>query len=221
VNEPRYRKELLSSLKNHPNETKMNLTSLATAFGDSNTKDKKKNKKQQRRRAILMLAIYLFTSASFAQFLTEEAIQNYGFGVMSLVMNDDYDLLREELPHFQAFHNKCQNFMYVTYCLNPLTGYYFQFFMESNQRKIDIWEKQIERHDSRFREIVAGEVRDAHVNGDGTGVISIDTGSVVQNVYVPFPEILIMPREGDLIQIECAKKWIRGSQHLELVRMGT
>ena len=198
----------------------MNLTSLATAFGDSNTKDKKKNKKQQRRRAILMLAIYLFTSASFAQFLTEEAIQNYGFGVMSLVMEDDYDLLREELPYYQAFHDKCQNFMYLTYCLNPLTGYYFQFFMQSNQHKIDIWQRQIERHDSRFREIVAGEVRETHSNGDGTAIIAIDTGSVVENIYVPFPEVLVMPREGDLIQIECAKKYIRGSQRLELVRMG-
>ena len=200
----------------------VNITSLANAFGDSNTKDKKKNnKKQERRRAIFMLAIYLFTSASFAQFLTEEAIQNYGFGVMSLVMEDDYDLLREELPHFQAFHDKCQTFMYITYCLNPLTGYYFQFFMESNQRKIDIWNRQIERHDSRFRETVAGEVRSVSTNGDGTSIIAIDTGSVVQNIYVPFPEILVMPREGDLIQLECAKKHVRGAQRLELVRMGT
>lgn len=199
----------------------MRLDSLVDAFGDSNTKNKKKNKKQERRRAILMLAIYIVTSASFAQFLTEEAIQNYGFGVMSLVMEDDYDLLREELPHFQAFHDKCQNFMYLTYCLNPLTGYYFQFFMESNQAKIDIWQRQIERHDSRFREVVAGEVRDAHVNGDGTGIIAIDTGSVVQNIYVPFPEVITMPRAGDLIQCECAEKYIRGSKHLELVRMGT
>lgn len=197
----------------------MRLEHLVDSFGGSNTKSNKKNKKHEKRRAILMLAIYLFTGASFAQFLTEEAIQNYGFGVMSLVMEDDYDLLREELPHFQAFHDKCQTFMYITYCLNPLTGYYFQFFMTSNQRKIDIWNRQIERHDSRFRETVAGEVRDAHVNGDGTGVIAIDTGPVVENVHVPFPEVITMPREGDLVQLECAKKWIRGSQHLELVRM--
>lgn len=198
----------------------MRLDSLVDAFGDGNTKNKEKDKKQQKRRAILMIAIFLFTSASFAQFLTEEAIQNYGFGVMSLVMQDDWDILREELPHFQAFHNKCQNFMYVTYCLNPLTGYYFQFFMESNQAKIDIWQRQIERHDSRFREVVAGEVRDVHCNGDGTAIVAIDTGSVVENVYIPFPEILVMPREGDLIQLECAKKYVRGAQRLELVRMG-
>ena len=199
----------------------VSLTSLANIFGDTNSQNKKKNKKQERRRAILMLAIYLVTSASFAQFVTEEAIQNYGFGVMSLAMEDDYDLLREELPHFQAFHNKCQLFMYGTYCLNPLTGYYFQFYMESNQRKIDIWQRQIERHDSRFREVVAGEVRSVSTNGDGTAIVAIDTGAVVENIYIPFPEVITLPRSGDMIQCECAEKYIRGSKHLELVRMGT
>ena len=199
----------------------MRLDSLVDAFEDSNTKNKKKNKKQERRKAIFMLAIFLITGATFAQFITEEAIQNYGFGIMSLAMNDDYDLLREELPKYQAFHNKCQKFMYITYCLNPLTGYYFQFYMESNQYKIDIWQRQIERHDSRFRETVAGEVRRVSTNGDGTAIVAIDTGAVVENIYIPFPEVITLPREGDLIQLECAKKWIRGSQHLELVRMST
>lgn len=191
----------------------MRLDSLVETFGDSN------NKKQSKRKAYFMLAFFIFTSATFAQFLTEEAIQNYGFGVMSLAMRSDWDLLHEELPRYQAFHDMCQNFMYVTYCLNPLTGYYFQFFMESDQRKIDIWNRQVERHDSRFREVVAGEVRDTHINGDGTGVIAIDTGSVVQNIYVPFPEVIVMPKEGDMIQCECASKYVRGAYRLELVRM--
>ena len=196
----------------------MRLEHLVDSFENSGNKQ---NKKQEKRRAILMLAIFLITGATFAQFITEEAIQNYGFGIMSLAMNDDYDLLREELPKYQAFHDKCQKFMYVTYCLNPLTGYYFQYYMDSNQYKIDIWNRQIERHDSRFRETVAGEVRDVHCNGDGTAIIAIDTGSVVENIYIPFPEVITMPREGDLIQLECAKKHVRGAQRLELVRMGT
>ena len=199
----------------------VSLSSLATAFGDSNTKDKGKNKKQQRRRAILMLAIYLFTSATFCSFILEESLQCYGFGIMSLAMNDDWDMLREELPKYQAFHDSCQKIHYIATVLNPLTGYYFQLYFDADQRKIDIWQRQIERHDSRFREVVAGEVRDTHVNGDGTGIITIDTGSVVQNIYVPFPEVITMPRKGDLIQCECAEKYIRGSKHLELVRLGT
>ena len=197
----------------------MRLEHLIDAFGNSSKNNK--NKKQEKRRAILMLAIFLITGATFAQFITEEAIQCYGFGIMSLAMNDDWDTLREELPKYQAFHDTCQKFMYITYCLNPLTGYYFHFYMVADQRKIDIWNRQIERHDSRFRETVAGEVRDTHVNGDGTGIITIDTGSVVQNIYVPFPEVITMPRAGDLIQCECAEKYIRGSKHLELVRLGT
>lgn len=199
----------------------VSLNSLANVFGDTNTKNKKKNKKQERRRAILMLAIYLFTSATFCSFILEEALQCYGFGVMSLAMNDDWDMLREELPKYQAFHDTCQKIHYIATVLNPLTGYYFQLYFDADQHKIDIWQRQIERHDSRFRETVAGEVRDVHRNGDGTAILAIDTGAVVENIYVPFPEILVMPREGDLIQLECAKKWIRGSQRLELVRMGT
>lgn len=168
-----------------------------------------------------MLAIYLFTSATFCSFILEESLQCYGFGVMSLVMNDDWDMLREELPKYQAFHDSCQKIHYIATVLNPLTGYYFQLYFDADQRKIDIWNRQIERHDSRFREVVAGEVRSVSTNGDGTSIIAIDTGSVVQNIYVPFPEILVMPREGDLIQLECAKKHVRGAQRLELVRMGT
>lgn len=195
----------------------MRLEHLVDSFGNNGNQ----NKKQEKRKALFMLAIFLITGATFAQFITEEAIQNYGFGVMSLAMNDDYDLLREELPHYQAFHDKCQKFMYITYCLNPLTGYYFQFYMESNQYKIDIWQRQIERHDSRIREVIAGEVRRVSTNGDGTAIIAIDTGAVVENIYIPFPEVITMPQAGDLIQCECAEKYIRGSKHLELVRMGT
>ena len=168
-----------------------------------------------------MLAIYLFTSATFCSFILEEALQCYGFGIMGLAFNDDWDMLREELPKYQKFHDSCQTIHYVATVLNPLTGYYFQLYFDADQAKIDIWQRQIERHDSRFRKTVAGEVRDAHVNGDGTGIIAIDTGSVVQNIYVPFPEVITMPRAGDLIQCECAEKYIRGSKHLELVRLGT
>ena len=193
----------------------VNLTHLVETFGDS----KNKNKKQSKWRAILMLFLFLFTSASFCDFILEESLQMANFGMMSVSMSKDWDMLREELPRYQAFHNSCKKIHYIACVFNPFTGFYFQKFYEADQLKIDIWNRQIERHDSRFRETVAGEVRDVHVNGDGTGVIAIDTGSVVENVYIPFPEILVMPREGDLIQLECAKKWIRGSQRLELVRM--
>ncbi|GAH25055.1 unnamed protein product [marine sediment metagenome] len=166
-----------------------------------------------------MLAIYLFTSATFCSFILEESLQCYGFGVMSLVMNDDWDMLREELPKYQAFHDTCQGIHYIATVLNPLTGYYFQLYFDADQRKIDIWNRQIERHDSRFRETVAGEVRKVSTNGDGTAIIAIDTGSVVQNVYIPFPEIITLPEPGELVQLECATKYIRGSHRLELVRM--
>ena len=200
----------------------VNIAHLESVFSSNTNTDTKVNSVKEKTRkwkSIAVAVLFIMSSASFGQFITEEAIQNYGFGVMSLVMNKDWDMLAQELPKFQAFHDSCQKFMYITYCLNPLTGYYFQFFMDSNQHKIDIWKRQVARHDSRFRIVVAGEVVDAHVNGDGTGVIIVDTGSVMEYVVVPFPEVTPMPKKGELVQLECANKYIKGTKRLELVRM--
>jgi len=200
----------------------VSIAHLESVFSsNTNTDTKVKNAKEKTRKwkSIAVTVLFIMSSASFSQFIIEEAIQNYSFGVMSIVMNKDWDMLREELPKYQAFHDSCQKFMYITYCLNPLTGYYFQFFMDSNQAKIDIWKRQVNRHDSRFRIVVAGEVVDSHVNGDGTGVIVVDTGSVREYIVVPFPEVTPLPKKGELVRLECANKYIRGTKRLELVRM--
>lgn len=196
------------------------VNSLLEAFGSDNKKDRK-DKRRRKIKAILMTVLFVASTASFMDFINEESIQMYNFGIMSITMNKDWDLLREELPKYQAFHDTCLKMHYVCTVLNPLTGAYFQKFYEADQHKIDIWRRQIARHDSRYRQIIAGEVRETHVNGDGTAVIAIDTGSVVEYIHVPFPEAITMPREHELVRCECAEKYVRGSYRLELVRLLT
>ena len=209
----------LSSIKNEKIELKMvSVNSLLEAFGSDSKKDRKDERKRKIK-AILMTVLFVASTASFCDFLNEEAVQMYNFGIMSLVMNKDWDMLREEIPKYQAFHDTCLKMHYVCTVLNPLTGAYFQKFYEADQHKIDIWKRQVNRHDSRFRILVTGEVVDSHVNGDGTGVIIVDTGSVMEYVVVPFPEVTPMPKKGELVQLECANKYIRGTKRLELVRM--
>jgi len=186
------------------------------AFGSDSKKDQKDERKRKIK-AILTVVLFVMSTASFLDFVEEEAVQMYNFGIMSITMNRDWDMLRTELPKYQAFHDTCLKMHYVCTVLNPLTGFYFQKFYEADQAKIDIWKRQVNRHDSRFRIVVAGEVVDAHVNGDGTGVIIVDTGSVREYIVVPFPEVTPMPKKGELVQLECAEKYIRGTKRLELV----
>ncbi|MCD6124489.1 hypothetical protein J7J62_04890 [bacterium] len=194
----------------------VNISSLVEAFGSDSKKDQKDERKRKIK-AILTVVLFVMSTASFLDFVEEEAVQMYNFGIMSITMNRDWDMLRTELPKYQAFHDTCLKMHYVCTVLNPLTGFYFQKFYEADQAKIDIWKRQVNRHDSRFRIVVAGEVVDAHVNGDGTGVIIVDTGSVREYIVVPFPEVTPMPKKGELVQLECAEKYIRGTKRLELV----
>jgi len=196
----------------------VNISSLVEAFGSDSKKDQK-NERKRKIKAILMVVLFVMSTASFLDFIEEEALQMYNFGIMSIVMNKDWDMLREELPKYQAFHDTCLKMHYVCTGLNPFTGFYFQKFYEADQHKIDIWKRQVNRHDSRFRIVVSGEVVDSHVNGDGTGVIIVDTGSVREYIVVPFPEVTPMPKKGELVRLECAHKYIRGTKRLELVRM--
>ncbi len=196
----------------------VSINSLLEAFGSDSKKDGK-NERRRKIKAILITVLFVMSTASFQDFILEEAVQMYNFGIMSPVMNKDWDMVREELPKYQAFHDICLKLHYVCTVLNPFTGMFFQKFYEADQYKIDIWKRQVARHDSRFRIVVAGEVVESHVNGDGTGIIVIDTGSVVEYVVVPFPEVTPLPKKGELVQLECANKYIRGTKRLELVRM--
>ena len=196
----------------------VNISSLVEAFGSDSKKDRKDDRKRKIK-AILMTVLFVASTASFCDFLNEEAVQMYNFGIMSIVMNKDWDMLREELPKYQAFHDTCLKMHYICTVFNPITGFYFQKFYEADQYKIDVWTRLVNRHDSRFRIVVAGEVVDAHVNGDGTGVIVVDTGSIREYIVVPFPEVTPLPKKGELVRLECANKYIRGTKRLELVKM--
>ena len=196
----------------------VNISSLVEAFG-SDSKKEQKDERKRKIKAILMAVLFVMSTASFMDFINEEAVQMYNFGIMSIVMNKDWDMLREELPKYQAFHDTCLKMHYVCTVLNPFTGFYFQKFYEADQYKIDVWTRLVNRHDSRFRIVVSGEVVDSHVNGDGTGVIVVDTGSVREYIVVPFPEVTPLPKKGELVRLECANKYIRGTKRLELVKM--
>ena len=195
------------------------LESVFSSNTNTDTKVKSAKEKTQKWKSIVLIVLFIMSSASFADFVLEESLQMANFGIMSVTMNKDWDMLREEIPKYQAFHDSCHRIHIIATALNPLTGFYFEKFYEADQYKIDVWTRLVNRHDSRFRIVVAGEVVDSHVNGDGTGVIIVDTGSVREYIVVPFPEITPLPKKGELVQLECANKYIRGTKRLELVRM--
>ena len=198
----------------------VSIAHLESVFSsNTNTKTNSAKEKTRKWKSIAIAVLFIMSSASFADFVLEESLQMANFGIMSVTMNRDWDMLREEIPKYQAFHDSCHRIHIIATVLNPLTGFYFEKFYEADQYKINVWTRLVNRHDSRFRILVTGEVVDSHVNGDGTGVIVVDTGSVREYIVVPFPEITPMPKKGELVQLECANKYIRGTKRLELVRM--
>ena len=198
----------------------VSIAHLESVFSsNANTRTNNAQEKTRKWKSIAVAVLFIMSSASFCDFLLEESLQMANFGIMSVTMNRDWDMLRQEIPKYQAFHDSCHRIHIIATVLNPLTGFYFEKFYEADQYKIDIWKRQVARHDSRFRILVTGEVVDAHVNGDGTGVIIVDTGDVREYVVVPFPEVTPMPKKGELVQLECANKYIRGTKRLQLVRM--
>ena len=198
----------------------VSIAHLESVFSsNTNTKTNSAKEKIRKWKSIAVAVLFIMSSASFADFVLEESLQMANFGIMSVTMNRDWDMLREEIPKYQAFHDSCHRIHLIATVLNPLTGLYFEKFYEADQYKIDVWTRLVNRHDSRFRILVTGEVVESHVNGDGTGVIVVDTGSVREYIVVPFPEITPLPKKGELVQLECANKYIRGTKRLELVRM--
>lgn len=93
----------------------------------------------------LRVIIIILSTATFGQFIIEEAIQNYGFGVGSMFFAKTYQGNMKEsiasLDKYEQFHNACQGIMYGLYLGNPLTAIWFQKFMESNRAKIAEWRK--------------------------------------------------------------------------------
>jgi len=198
----------------------VSIAHLESVFSsNTNTKTNSAKEKIRKWKSIAVAVLFIMSSASFTDFVLEESLQMANFGIMSVTMNRDWDMLREEIPKYQAFHDSCHRIHLIATVLNPLTGLYFEKFYEADQYKIDVWTRLVNRHDSRFRILVTGEVVESHVNGDGTGVIVVDTGSVREYIVVPFPEITPLPKKGELVQLECANKYIRGTKRLELVRM--
>lgn len=169
--------------------------------------------KNWKRKATIAIVIYLVLQASFCQFILEESLQNFNFGIMSLSMNDDWDLLREELPNYQNFHDKAQIVMYISYFLNPLTGYYFQMYMYADQQKIDIWQKQVVRHGQNSHIIVEGTVKKIAYISDGTAVIALDG---TNQLLIKYPEVFVMPREGEHVKLTCVESDYRGNKGYEV-----
>jgi len=200
----------------------VSIAHLESVFSSNTNTDTKVNSAQEKTRkwkSIAVAVLFIMSSASFTDFVLEESLQMANFGIMSVTMNRDWDMLRQEIPKYQAFHDSCHRIHIIATVLNPLTGFYFEKFYEADQYKINVWTRLVNRHDSRFRILVTGEVVESHVNGDGTGVIVVDTGSVVEYVVVPFPEVTPLPKKGELVELECANKYIKGTKRLELVRM--
>lgn len=93
----------------------------------------------------IRIILIVLSTATFGQFIIEEAIQNYGFGVGSMFFAKTYQSNMREavasLDRYEQFHNGCQGIMYALYLGNPVTAVWFQKFMESNKAKITEWRK--------------------------------------------------------------------------------
>jgi len=103
-----------------------------------------------RYRTILIAIGVTMGTATFGQFIVEEALQNLGFGTGSFLFANTYKAAPDEamkaLKYYRLFHDRCQNLMYVLYIGNPISAIWFQLFMESNEKKIDYWQWLVVNH---------------------------------------------------------------------------
>lgn len=101
-------------------------------------------------RKLITIILAIAGTAAFGQFIIEESIQNYGFGVSMLIMNKLYRnsldkayYTQNAVNQYQLFHDSCQGIMYVLYIGNPLTAIWFQQYMRSDQAKLNYYTKLI------------------------------------------------------------------------------
>jgi len=101
-------------------------------------------------RKLITIILAIATTSAFGQFIIEESIQNYGFGVSMLIMNKMYRnsldkayYTQNAVNQYQTFHNTCQSIMYVLYIGNPITAIWFQQYMRSDQAKLDYYTKLV------------------------------------------------------------------------------
>lgn len=98
-----------------------------------------------RYRLVLWIIGLTMGTSTFGQFIIEEALQNYGFGVGSFLFASTYKAAPQEaltaLNHYRKFHKTCQTIMYLLYVGNPISAIWFQLFMSSNCKKIDYWQR--------------------------------------------------------------------------------
>lgn len=103
-------------------------------------------KHSRKRKRLFLIGFAIISSATFGQFIIEEALQNFGFGVMTLMMNkvhtrniDKAHYVLRQIEHYETFHNATQGIMYILYIGNPISAIWFQQFMVSNREKIRYW----------------------------------------------------------------------------------
>lgn len=100
-----------------------------------------------KRTKLLWIIISIASTATFGQFIIEESIQNYGFGLSTLMMSKQYyrdpKAALASIETYTKFHNACQKIMYGLYIGNPLTAIWFQRFMVSNLEKIKLWKETV------------------------------------------------------------------------------
>lgn len=88
--------------------------------------------------------LIVFTTCAFGQFIIEEALQNYGFGVYVLISNKMWEDASAGVYCYQRFHNSCDKIMKVLAVGNPISAIWFAKFMEADQKKLTIWKNLIE-----------------------------------------------------------------------------
>ena len=87
--------------------------------------------------------LIVFTTCAFGQFILEEALQNYGFGVYILISNDMWAEAQDGVYSYQQFHNSCDSIMKVLAVGNPISAVWFDKFMQADKKKIAVWKNLI------------------------------------------------------------------------------
>lgn len=92
---------------------------------------------------ILKIALVITTTCAFGQFIIEESLQCYGFGVFVLVSNALWSEAEEAVLDYEAFYIRCLRLMQWLSTGSPITSIWFNKYMEAEGSKIHYFKKVI------------------------------------------------------------------------------
>lgn len=93
----------------------------------------------QKWRTTAKILLIIFTTCAFGQFIIEEALQNYGFGIYILISNNMWYEAEEAILDYEYFYVRCLRIMKCLSIGNPITAIWFSKYMEADAHKQHYW----------------------------------------------------------------------------------